>query len=59
MIDEVGDAHFKGHLDRLIQRHAIPDIRPRKGMKDKHLMDFSVTGEALNTIKVQLRALGL
>lgn len=59
MIDEAGDDTLKYALNSLIAKRTAPELRKRDGLKTLTLRDFEVLDATFQTIKVQMRALGL
>lgn len=59
MIDEISDNELKNSLAGIIRVKAYPELRKDKKFKKKELYNFRIGDEYFQTIKVQLRALGL
>ncbi|VCU69575.1 hypothetical protein PIGHUM_01638 [Pigmentiphaga humi] len=59
MIDEATENEMAKSLNRLISDLASSDLQSNKGFKDLGLMNFRIDGDDFQTIKIQLRALGL
>jgi len=59
MIDEVADGDFREAVTGFARDSAVEEIRADKAFKTLTLRDFEVSEEDFQTIKVQLRALGL
>lgn len=59
MIHEAKDTELKKAIDGLIAELAMADIKKRKDLAGHTLRTLSVVDEDFQTIKVQLRALGL
>jgi hypothetical protein len=59
MIDEVADSDFRGQVSDYIRDETIEKLQKTKDLKGMQLLDFKVSDSDFQTIKVQLRALGL
>ena len=59
MINEVSDEQLSNALTGFSRDMSVPELRSMKDLKGKRLMDFSVNDDDFQTVKVQLRALGL
>lgn len=59
MIDEMSDSVFRGQISDFIRDEAIEGLRKTTDLKNLILMGFTVSDTDFQTIKVQLRALGL
>lgn len=59
MISEATEEQFLEGLNTLARDAAVPNLRQQADLKDKNLMRFAVLLDDFQTIKVQLRALGL
>ncbi len=59
MIDEVSDGDFRDAVSGFARDSSVEEIRADKSFKALTLRDFEVAEEDFQTIKVQLRALGL
>jgi len=59
MIDEVSDAKLKESLDKLVVQKNLENLRKRKPFKDGKIYEVYLHSDDFQTIKVQLRALGL
>ena len=59
MIDEVSDEKFKISLNNLMAKLGKKNLKDDKELKGYSLISFSIDDEFFQTIKVQLRALGL
>ena len=58
-IDEASDAQFRQALDDYAGTVNDARLRKNKDLKNHYLSQFAITAEDFQTIKVQLRALGL
>jgi len=59
MINEANENDLAGALNKLISDLSYTDLKKSKGFKDLVLMNFKVDSDDFQTIKIQLRALGL
>ena len=59
MINEVTEGDLSKALDKLIGDLEHLDLTRSKGFKDLNLMNFRIDSDDFQTIKIQLRALGL
>jgi hypothetical protein len=59
MIDEASDSDFRGAINTFARATAIAQLQESKPLNGMRLIDFEVVEEDFQTIKVQLRALGL
>lgn len=59
MIHEASDQQLKNSLDLLIESYGLPILMNRKDGEGHSFRNFSISYEDFQTIKVQLRALGL
>lgn len=59
MINEVSETGLIKAMNDLIKNESISELRATKGFKDLNLMDFRINTDDFQTIKIQLRALGL
>lgn len=59
MMGEARDATIKKAIEGLVETEARQELAEDKDLKGYRLRDFEIAGEAFQTIKVQLRALGL
>lgn len=59
MINEADEDTLRGATDDLIMAVEAPKLYEMKALKGKDLKDFSITEDDFQTIKIQLRALGL
>lgn len=59
LISEASEEQLQEGLNVLARDSAIQELRQKKDLKDQHLMDFEVFRDDFQTVKVQLRALGL
>jgi hypothetical protein len=59
MINEAREPEIRSALSRLVSEKEIDELRSMEELKDQRLRDFSIKDEDFQTIKVQLRALGL
>jgi len=59
MINEASEGALKNGLDRICRDRNHDNLAKGKDLKDCTLSNFSLNGEDFQTIKVQLRALGL
>lgn len=59
MITEVSESNFRDHVSAFIRDKAIDELRKAKDLKGLDLIRFEVSDTDFQTIKVQLRALGL
>lgn len=59
MIDEAKDVVLLRALSNMIEERAIEDLMGSDEFNNSHLMNFSASSDDYQTIKVQLRALGL
>ena len=59
MIDEAAEASLKAALDSIAHDKAVSALADRDDFHDKKLSGFTVQGDDFQTMKVQLRALGL
>jgi hypothetical protein len=59
MINEATENDLAKALNKLISDLAYSDLANTNGFKDLMLMNFRIDGEDFQTIKIQLRALGL
>lgn len=59
MIDEADEASLMGALNSLIRTKEYADLQSEKKLKGSELMEFTVRKDDFQTVKVQLRALGL
>lgn len=59
MINEATERVLTNALNKLISDLAYSDLKKSKGFKDLVLMNFGIDNDDFQTIKIQLRALGL
>lgn len=59
MIDEVSDNKLKKLLNQFVGVQCKPILKKRKQFKDGYIGDFILNNDDFQTVKVQLRALGL
>lgn len=59
MIHEASDLQLRNSLDILVKRVADPELKESKEGRGHSFRNFSISDEDFQTIKVQLRALGL
>lgn len=59
MINETTEHELAQALSKLVSDLAYTDLKKSKGFKDLQLMNFRVDSDDFQTIKIQLRALGL
>lgn len=59
MIGEASEHELRSVLGSVIQAAALPELKESSVWKDESLHDFSVTSLDFDTIKIQLKALGL
>lgn len=59
MIDEAVESAVKTALDAMVQEKAIASLRERDELQGKSLGGFALDNDDFQTVKVQLRALGL
>jgi hypothetical protein len=59
MINEATETALKGALDGLVADRNLQSLRGREQLQGKSLSGFSLKNEDFQTVKVQLRALGL
>ena len=59
MIHEAIESDLSGALSALVRDHSHAELQKSKGFKELNLMDFKIDADDFQTIKVQLRALGL
>ena len=59
MIDETSDSDFRDQVSGFVRESASDELHKSKDLKSQHLLQFEVSDEDFQTIKVQLRALGL
>ena len=59
MIDEADEGHFRSALDGLVQAKDLPNLRTIVELKGMNLLGFRTNSDDFQTVKVQLRALGL
>lgn len=59
MIDEAKDVILLRTLSNMIKEHTLEELIKNSELKNLHLMDFQASPDDYQTIKVQLRALGL
>lgn len=60
MIDEVSDGNFRNAVTSFAAESSLSELRATKSLKDvRTFHNFAISGEDFQTIKVQLRALGL
>jgi hypothetical protein len=59
MIDEADEPNIAKALNSLVRTREIARLAKQKALKDLNLMDFQVDRDDFQTVKVQLRALGL
>lgn len=59
MIDEATEAALIEALTSLIRSKELSELKKDKSLKDMNLMEFKVRKDDFQTVKIQLRALGL
>ena len=59
MIDEADESALTSALNSLVRSKEVPGLEKQKSLKGMNLLDFKVSRDDFQTIKVQLRALGL
>lgn len=59
MIDEISDVKMKQSLDKLVAQANYRKLKKTKEFKDEKFFSFNLHDDDFQTIKVQLRALGL
>ncbi|MEK0338080.1 MAG: DUF4062 domain-containing protein [Nitrosopumilus sp.] len=59
MINECTDKSFRNRLDQFVFENSIDNLRKKKDLKGKKLEYFVIEDDDFQTIKIQLRALGL
>lgn len=59
MIHEAPESQLKHAIDQIIPKHAQKDLANNRALLGMNLIEFHVTNEDFQTIKIQLRALGL
>ncbi len=59
MIDEATDWEFRSSLNSLIETKGRDILKDDQNVKDHRVKDFTIENDFFQTIKVQLRALGL
>lgn len=59
MIHEATEANISKALNTLVRDHSYGDLQNSNGFDNLNLMDFKVDNDDFQTIKIQLRALGL
>ena len=59
MIHEAVESDLAKVLNTLVKDHAWNDLKNSKGFKDLNLLNFKADSDDFQTIKIQLRALGL
>ncbi len=59
MINELNERGFKNSINDLLNKHGKEKFKNDKDLKDHYLSGFIIGDEDYQTIKVQLRALGL
>jgi hypothetical protein len=59
MIDEAAERDLAAALNELIREHAYSGLKSMKALAKLNLMDFQIDVKVFQTIKIQLRALGL
>lgn len=59
MIDEISDAKLRTSLNQFASNQNIKNLRKQKDFKTLTFFNFQIDGDDFQTIKVQLRALGL
>jgi len=59
MIDESDEAGLRIALNSLVRTKEHEDLSSKRGFKGHRFFDFTVRGDDFQTVKIQLRALGL
>jgi hypothetical protein len=59
MIDEADESTMATALNALVRSKETPGLKKQKSLKDLNLLEFKVKRDDFQTVKVQLRALGL
>jgi hypothetical protein len=59
MIDEADESTMTAALNALVRSKEISGLEKQKSLKDLNLLEFKVKRDDFQTVKVQLRALGL
>lgn len=59
MIDEADESTMTTALNALVRSREISGLKKQKSLKDMNLLEFKVKRDDFQTVKVQLRALGL
>lgn len=59
MIDEASEGSLKSGLDSLVATKASSELETDKNLQGLHLIEFKVERDDFQTVKIQLRALGL
>ena len=59
MINEVSDSEFVRAVNSVVRDYSYPSLQKSKDLKGLNLMSFSADKDDFQTIKIQLRALGL
>lgn len=59
MINEASDSDFRAALTTFVQEASVPELREDESLKTQHLVEFEISEDSFQTVKVQLRALGL
>ncbi len=59
MIHEASDLQLRNSLDAMVKNYGLPLLKESKEGKEHSFRSFSISDEDFQTIKVQLRALGL
>jgi hypothetical protein len=59
MIDEADEPTLTSSINALIRTKEVPVLRKNKDLKTLNLLDFTIRRDDFQTLKVQLRALGL
>jgi hypothetical protein len=59
MLDEAAERDLAAALNELIREHAYSGLKAMKALAKLNLMDFQIDVKVFQTIKIQLRALGL
>ena len=59
MIHEASDLQLRNSLDAMVKSYGLPNLKKSKQGKEHSFRNFSIKDEDFQTVKVQLRALGL
>lgn len=59
MIDEVSDEKLNELLNQFLREQNVEQLRKDKRFKEGYFFEFKINNDDFQTVKVQLRALGL